>query len=147
MIASLLDEGFPVLPRLNDRNRHFWQGGREGQLVFLRCQDCGYYIHPPIPLCPVDHSKRLAPEPVSGRATVASFTVNHQPWLPGPEPPYIIGLVELPEQRALRLTTNLVNIDPDDVRIGLSVEVVFAYRPDPGGDIWLPFFQPLGRSA
>ena len=43
---------FRILPALTDRNRHFWQGGRDGELVFLRCQDCGYYLHPPIPICP-----------------------------------------------------------------------------------------------
>jgi uncharacterized OB-fold protein len=143
MTTSLLDQGFPVLPQLTDRNRPFWQGGQDGKLLFWRCQDCGYWIHPPIPICPIDHSKNLAPEPVSGRATLASFTVNHQRWLPGVEPPYVSGLVELPEQKALRLTTNLVHIEPDEVRIGMDLEVVFAHRPDPNGDIWLPFFQPV----
>ena len=95
---------FRVLPRLTDANRHFWQGGEEGRLVFLRCQQCGTYVHPPQPICPVDHGKDLAPEPVSGRATVASFTVNHQAWMPGPELPYVIGLVEMEEQAGLRLT-------------------------------------------
>ena len=38
---------FRILPELNNRNRHFWQGGKNGTLVFLRCQVCGYYLHPP----------------------------------------------------------------------------------------------------
>ncbi len=142
--SSLLEVGFPVLPQLTERNRHFWEGGRDGKLVFLRCQDCGYYLHPPTPICPIDGSKNLAAEPVSGRATVASFTVNHQRWLPRPEPPYVIGLVELPEQEGLRLTTNLVDCEADDVKIGMEVEVVFAHRPDPEGDVWLPLFRPVG---
>jgi len=145
-MSSLIDAGFPVLPELTDRNRHFWQGGRDGKLVFLRCQDCGYYLHPPSPLCPRDRSAHLAPEAVSGRGTLASYTVNHQRWLPGPEPPYVIGLVELVEQAGLRLTTNLVNCDPDSVRIGMEVRVVFAHRADPGGDIWLPLFEPADGS-
>lgn len=133
---------FRVLPRLTDANRHFWQGGRDGHLVFLRCQRCGTYVHPPQPICPVDHLKDLAPEPVSGRATVASFTINHQAWMPGPELPYVIGLVEMEEQAALRLTTNIINCPVEAVYIGMPVQVVFEHRPDKRGDVWLPFFEP-----
>jgi uncharacterized OB-fold protein len=133
-----------ILPELNERNRHFWQGGALGELVILRCQRCGFYLHPPQPICPIDQSKDLAPEPVSGRATVASFTIDHHPWLPAPAPPYVIALVELVEQRALRLTTNLVHCDFDDVVIGMPVRVVFEHHPDAHGDVWLPFFEPDG---
>jgi uncharacterized OB-fold protein len=135
---------FRILPELTDRNRHFWQGGRDGQLVFLRCQECGYYIHPPTPICPLDRSKNVAPEPVSGRGTVASYTVNHHPWLPGVELPYVIGLVEMVEQKGLRLTTNIVNCPPDSVHGGMDVQVVFEHHEDPNGDVWLPLFEPIG---
>jgi uncharacterized OB-fold protein len=136
-----------ILPELTDRNRHFWQGGRQGRLVFLRCRRCGYYLHPPSPVCPKDRSKDLSPEPVSGRATVASFSVNHHPWLPGMAPPYVIGLVEMVEQPGLRLTTNVINCDPDDVHIGMEVHVVFEHHADPNGDVWLPLFEPATSTA
>ena len=55
------DVPFRILPRVTDSNRHFWTGGEVGELRFLRCKDCGYYIHPPIPICPIDHSKNVAP--------------------------------------------------------------------------------------
>lgn len=147
MTETLLSTGFGVLPTLTDRNRHFWEGGRQGTLVFLRCRDCGYYLHPPVPVCPKDGSKNLAPAAVSGRATVATFTVNHQAWLPSPELPYVIALVEMVEQEGLRLTTNLVNCPPDDVSIGMAVQVVFAHRRDPGGDVWVPYFEPAGATG
>ena len=132
-----------VLPELTDRNRHFWQGGERGELVFLRCRDCGYYLHPPIPVCPVDQSKDVRPAAVSGRATLASFTINHHPWLPGFETPYVVAIVEFPEQAGLRLTTNLINCpSPEEIRIGLPVRVVFRHHEDPGGDVWVPIFEP-----
>ena len=131
-----------VLPELTDRNRHFWQGGERGELVFLRCQDCGYYLHPPIPVCPRDQSKDVRPEAVSGRATLASYTVNHHPWLPGFETPYVVAIVEMPEQTGLRLTTNLVNCPSEEIRIGMAVRVVFRHHEDPGGDVWIPLFEP-----
>ena len=43
---------FRILPRLTDRNTHFWQGGRDGELRFQRCRSCGYYLHPPAVICP-----------------------------------------------------------------------------------------------
>ena len=55
------------------RHRTHWTGGRRGgQLLISRCQDCGHYFHPPAPACWRCRSTDVAPEPVSGRATVAS---------------------------------------------------------------------------
>jgi uncharacterized protein len=139
---STEERGFAVVPELTDRNRHFWQGGAEGNLVFLRCQDCGYYLHPPVPICPLDQSKNVKPEAVSGRATVATFTINHHQWLPGFDPPYAVAMVEIVEQPALRLTTNVVNCALEDIHIGLAVQVVFHHIEDPKGDVWIPQFEP-----
>jgi uncharacterized OB-fold protein len=69
---------------------------------------------------------------------VATFTVNHQAWFPGFDPPYVIAIVELAEQAGLRLTTNLVGCPPERVRIGMAVRVRFeAYE-----DVYLPLFEP-----
>ena len=57
----------------------------------------------------------LTPEVVSGRATVVAHTVNVHGWIPGSEP-YLIGLVAIDEQESVRLTTNLVDVEPEDVR-------------------------------
>jgi uncharacterized OB-fold protein len=40
---------FRVQPALDDENRFFWTSGEDGRLRFLRCQTCGYYLHPPLP--------------------------------------------------------------------------------------------------
>jgi uncharacterized OB-fold protein len=133
---------FRILPALNERNRHFWQGGECGELRFLACEDCGTLIHPPAPLCPRDHSKRLAPRAVSGRATVATFTINHQMWMPGPELPYVVAIVEIEEDPTVRLTTNVVGCAPADVHIGMPVRAVFEHHPDDRGDVWIPLFEP-----
>src|SRR5262245_23666885 len=129
---------FRILPRVRDRNEFFWTSGADGKLRFLRCQSCGYWIHPPSPICPICHSRELQPEAVSGEAEVHTFTVNHQAWIPGFDPPYVVAIVELPEQEGLRLTTNLVRVAPDDVRIGMPVKVTF----EQWEDVWLPLFRP-----
>ena len=113
------DVPFRVLPKLLDNNRDFWTAGARHELRFWRCGDCGFYIHPPQPLCPRCHSKRMATEAVSGRATLASYSINHQPWMPGPELPYVVAIVEIAEQPSLRLTTNLVHCPHDRIRIGM----------------------------
>jgi hypothetical protein len=133
---------FRILPRLGDHNREFWTGGEHGELRLWRCQDCGYYIHPPLPMCPQCHSKRLAVEAVSGRATLATYTINHQPFMPGPELPYVIAIVEIEEQPALRLMTNLVNCPHDQIRIGMPLRVTFEHHEDPDGDVYFPLFEP-----
>jgi uncharacterized OB-fold protein len=136
------EEPFRILPRLTDANREFWTGGAHGELRFWRCQDCKDYVHPPQPVCPSCLSKDLAVEPVSGRATLASYSINHQPWMPGPELPYVVAIVEIVEQPSVRLTTNLVRCEHDAIRIGMPVRVTFEHHPDPDGDVYLPLFEP-----
>ena len=128
---------FRLLPRLVDDTRHYWTGGAEGELRFKRCNACGYWIHPPSPRCPICLSKDIGIAAVCGRGVIHAFTVNHQPWYPGLDPPYVVAIVELPEQEGLRVTTGIVGTAPEDVRVGLPVSVVF----DNYEDVWLPFFE------
>lgn len=130
---------FRVLPALDSLNEFFWTSGADGVLRFQRCDDCGHICHPPTTHCPVCLSKRLSPSPVSGRATVHTFTVNYQPWIPGFEPPYVVAIVEIAEQPDVRLTTNIVNVAPEDVRIGMPVRVTFEQHDD----VWIPLFEPV----
>jgi uncharacterized OB-fold protein len=138
---------FRLLPELSERNRRFWTAGGDGRLELLRCTVCGTYVHPPAPRCPHDQATDLAWTPVSGRATVATFTVNHQAWMLGPELPYVVAIVEITEQPSVRLTTNVVGCAPEAVRIGMPVRVVFEHHPDPDGDVWLPLFEPDPEAA
>lgn len=141
------DVPFRVLPRIDDLNEAFWQSGRDGTLRFYRCEACGLWLHPPSPICPACGSGEVAPRPVSGRAEVLTFTVNYQAWMPGPELPYVVAIVAIEEDPRIRLTTNLVDCDPKDVRIGMRVEVCFEHHPDEAGDVWVPLFRPCEGGA
>jgi hypothetical protein len=132
---------FRIMPALSDRNKHFWQGGRDGELRFQKCNGCGYFIHPPSVICPKCWSKDIGIEAVSGRAEVLTFSVNVQNWMPGLEPPFVLAIVGLVEQDDLRLTTNIVNIDPYEVKIGMPVQVLFEAHPD--DEVWIPLFEPV----
>lgn len=131
------EQVFRVPPALDETNAFFWTAGADGFLRFLRCQACGYYLHPPSPRCPECGSLDVLPEAVSGRGEVFTYTVNHQSW-DGTTDPYIIAIVELAEQVGLRLTTNLVGMDLDVVEVGQLVQVVFEEHDG----IWWPLFGP-----
>jgi uncharacterized OB-fold protein len=126
------------LPVLTPETETFWTGGADGVLRFLRCQDDGYYIHPPSPACPKCQQTNVAYEPVSGKATVHTYTVNYQAWAPDQTVPYVVAVVELPEQDGLRLTTNIVGCPVEDVHIDQPVHVTFLQAED----VWLPLFTP-----
>jgi uncharacterized OB-fold protein len=146
-MTEAAEKPFRILPRVTPDNEHFWRGGRDGLLQILRCQTCGYWIHPPSPICPECLNTDLAPEATTGRAVIATFTVNHYPWIPGFDPPYVIAIVELPEQVGLRLTTNIVGCTPDEVSSGMDVHVVFDHYDDNGYEVWLPMFEPDDHAA
>ncbi len=126
-----------ILPPLNELNRPFWTGGARGELLILRCQACRYWVHPPSSPCPICGGG-LVPERVSGKGTVFTYTVNWHPFNPEVPVPILIAIVELPEQEGLRFTTNIVGCGPEDVRIGLPVDVRFEQH----GEVWVPVFIP-----
>jgi uncharacterized OB-fold protein len=125
------------LPQPDPETAFFWEAARGGELRILRCRDCGTYIHLPRPGCRSCGGTNLSPEAVSGRGVVHSFTVTHFP-LPGYEPPFAVVLIELEEQEGLRLVSNLVDVPPDEVEIGMEVEVTFEPVAD---DVTLPLFR------
>ena len=137
------DKPFRLQPLVNEENRHFWEGGKNDELCFLACKDCNTYIHPPAPVCPACLSREYEPRVVSGRAAVHTFTVNHHPWVPGFDPPYVVAIVEMVEQEGLRLMTNIVNCEIEDVEIGMPVKVLFEALDD---GAFLPLFEPLAET-
>lgn len=127
-----------ILPSTDGDSGFFWESGADGKLRVLRCDSCGYLIHPPTGYCPRCQSRKVAPTPVSGRGRIYSFTINYHPW-DGVGDTYVIGLVELEEQSDVRLMTNIVDIDPAQVRIGMPVQVVFEEH----NPVYLPLFRPV----
>jgi acetyl-CoA acetyltransferase/uncharacterized OB-fold protein len=130
-----------LLPQLTPATEWFWTSGADGRLRVQGCEDCKQLVHPPVPICPSCRSRAWEPVEVSGRATVVGFTVNRHPWLPGFDPPYVVANVALAEDPSVRLTTNVVGCDPDDVAIGQEVAVRFEQHED----VWLPLFEPTGE--
>jgi acetyl-CoA acetyltransferase/uncharacterized OB-fold protein len=132
------ESGRVVLPELRMDTEFFWTSGADGQLRFQECQDCKALIHPPAPVCRQCRGHNIEVKPVSGRATLSAFTVNERFALPGLPPPYVVAQVAIEEDPRVRLTTNVVDCDPDELTLGQQLEVVF----ENAEDVWLPLFRP-----
>ena len=126
-----------ILPPLDEVNRAFWTGGKDGELLILWCETCGRWVHPPAAGCPAGH-EGLEPRAVSGEGRVFTYTVNHHPFHPAVPPPYVVAIVELAEQADLRLIANIVGCPPEEVSIGMGVRVAFEEH----GEAFVPIFEP-----
>jgi uncharacterized OB-fold protein len=124
-------------PRLDAENRAFWTGGSEGKLNIMKCGDCGEFTHPPLLMCRHCQGESMAPHAVSGKATIETYTVNHQPWMPGLEVPFVIARVRLDDAPDVILTTNIVGCPIDAVDFGDKVQVTFEEQDG----IWYPLFE------
>jgi len=122
----------------SERAAPYWESGADGALRLARCQQCGFYLHPPLPICPRCRSRQVEFEPLSGRGVVYSFTISRYKWSPGIEPPYLVAQVELVEQEGLIVVTNIVDCDVDKAAIGMAVSVRFIQA----GSAWIPVFRP-----
>ena len=128
------------LPAPDEASEPFFEAATQGKLLIMRCDSCGAYRYPARDRCDVCWSDDTAWVEASGRGVVYTFGVMHQLYHPGFKDalPYNVAVVELAE--GPRLTTNLVDIANDDIRVGMAVEVVFERRND---EVSIPKFKPI----
>jgi hypothetical protein len=126
------------VPEVTALNRLFYEGTARGELRLRLCLACGARFRFTHPLCPVCWSPDLAYEVSSGRGVVESFTIIQMPPYEAfaADVPYVIALVMLDER--VRMMANIMDILPDQVSIGMPVQVFFELR----GDVFLPQFRP-----
>lgn len=125
------------MPALTHDNSFFFEGVARGELLIQRCESCGTLRHPARPGCPKCRSLDWGTVASSGRGTVFSFVVVHYPQVGAFEYPLPVVLVELEE--GTRLVSNIEGVEPEDLRIGMPVEVAFAQY---GEGLTLPVFRP-----
>ena len=134
----------PPLPIPDELTEFFWEGVRARKLMILCCRSCGHFIHYPRLVCEKCRSEDLAPEQVSGRATLYSYTITKRPWHPFwvGKVPYVLATVELSEQKDQKMLTNLVECPQEAIKIGMPVKIVFR---EVSKALTLPFFRPAGE--
>jgi uncharacterized protein len=115
----------------------FWAAAREGRLLIQRNPVSGRAQWYPRVHCLDDWS--VAPEWIeaSGKATLYSFTVIPRSDIEEVPAPYVLAIVELEE--GAMMGTTLTDVDPDQVEIGMALEVVFVPL---GDEISIPRFRP-----
>ncbi len=126
------------VPVLDEETRPFWEAAKERRLLIRSCAGCGRPHYYPRPFCPFCWSEQVSWVPASGRATLYTYSVVHvndlPPW--NERVPYVAAVVELAE--GPRMMTNLVGCDPDQLEVGMALEVDF--RDD--GEVAVPVFRP-----
>lgn len=126
-----------LAPTTTPDTEFFWNALRDHRLLIQRCRGCGALRHPPRPMCPACNALGWDTIEASGRGTVHGFVMPQHPAFPWFEYPYIVALIALEE--GTRLVSNLCDVAPGDVTIGMPVELFFE-RFD--GDLVLPLFRP-----
>ena len=120
-------------------DEQFWEHCAHGVLCFQCCSECETWRHIPRFLCANCGSEKWEWRRSSGRGEIYTWTVCYMPMSPEFEQvfPYAVLVVEMEE--GVRITAGLRGLGYDDLKMGLSVEVIF--EPLEGGGA-LPFFQP-----
>ena len=128
------------LPFVTEESRPFWDGCREGKLMLQYCDACQRHQFYPRLYCMHCGSQEVRWVEASGRGVIYSYTIIRQNKAPDfvNEVPYNVAIIQLEE--GPRMMSNVIAIDPAELRVDLPVTVVF----DPVSDtISLPRFRPL----
>ncbi len=137
-----MSENQKPVPVIQPWSEEFWKGTKQKKLLVQHCKDCDANIFYPRKQCPECWSTNLDWSEVGGKATVYAYSVM----LDMVEPkfwedlPYILAMVDLDE--GVRMTTRIVECRPEDVQIGMAVEVVFE---DITPECSLPMFRPVDK--
>jgi uncharacterized protein len=132
-----------IPPVITEETAPFWAAAKDGRLLVERCTDCGADSFPPYGMCRACRSRQIEQVEITGHGTVYSLTVNYQRWMADLEVPYAIVLVEFADHPGVRVVGRLRGCEPEDARIGMTVEVGF--EPGPG-DVAIPSFIAVDRT-
>jgi uncharacterized OB-fold protein len=138
VVEPALHPDYP-LPDVDDPvMRPFWDGARAGKLMQQRDHTTGEVHWPPKPLY-WKGGRRLEWFATSGRGTVYTYVVGHEPFLPAFRHllPLVMVVVQLDER--VRIVGHMVNCTPDAMAIGMRVRVVFKHLTD---RVTLPVWEP-----
>lgn len=128
------------LPRGEGLHGEFYRFCQQHELRFQRCQDCGAWRHMPRESCAACGSFTWSWQRSSGKGQVFSWTVIYRALHPGfaEDVPYAAVVIELEE--GVRLVSHVLDVSPEELRLGLPVEVVF---DDVTPEVTLPKFRPV----
>lgn len=134
------------LPDITDQTRPFWTAAKQGKFVLQKCGRCATFNFHPKPWCIECGSRELAWTEARPFGTVYSHTVSTSVAMnyPGWEAdlPLILCLIDLDD--GARMYGQVTGCKPEEIRIGLRVEVYFE---DISEDAGIPKFRPTKATA
>jgi uncharacterized OB-fold protein len=122
----------PTVPAPTEITQPYWDATREQRLLLQWCPACDHGIYYPRIACPDCGSRELEWRVSAGRGEVYAASTHF-----GADEPYVVALITLDE--GVRVLSNVVNTDPDAVKVGQRVQV--AWLPLEDGRA-LPQFEP-----
>ena len=130
------------LPVLQGLAGEFYGFCKNGELRFQRCAGCKRWRHVPREMCARCGSFEWEWAASSGRGKVFTWTVATRPMHPSFKDacPYAPVVVEMEE--GVRLLSEIVDCPPDQLEIGMPVEVTFEAVTD---EVTLPKFKRVAR--
>ena len=124
-------------------------------LLGSRCNNCGVAAFPVAQSCMACSGQDVSVEELPGRGTLWTWTVQrfmpkppyHSNETPETFQPYGVGYLELPG--GVRVEGRLTENDPEKIRIGMEMDVVFdTWRTEDNGDEIISFFfRPVSEPA
>jgi uncharacterized OB-fold protein len=122
----------------------FWIAASEHRLTCQQCATCGAFRMPPSAFCNRCRSQEVTWAELSGRGTVFSFTVARHALTPDLVGclPYVVAVVDLDGAPGTRVVAHLIDLEVEDARIGMPVEVVWVDVE--GTPVSIYRFRPAG---
>jgi uncharacterized OB-fold protein len=128
------------LPEPTPVSRPFWDGLVQHRIMVQYSPSLGHYVFYPRTLAPGTLADDLEWREIDGGGTLYTYTVARRPT----GPPWADAVPQLPAvvqwDAAPKFSTELVEIDPSDIRIGMRVRPVFYDLPE--GGITLLKYRP-----
>jgi uncharacterized protein len=113
--------------------RHWRLQNQRYRLVGEVCENCGSKLFPPRDVCPECSRPASTPYTFCGRGEIYSYSTIYQAPAGYEEfVPYTVALVKLEEGPVV--TAQLTDIDIDEVKIGMPVEMVTRRMVEEGED-------------
>jgi len=125
----------------------FWRNIKSRyNLLGTKCLNCNQVYFPPRSFCPRCRRKsKITEYKLEGKGEVLTYTTIHAP--PegfGTQAPYIMAIVKLND--GPKITTQIVNCSPEEIKIGMKVEAVFRKIKEDGSSGIIHYgykFQPV----
>lgn len=139
-----LPASIPTPKCANMHEDQFFSFCRKKQLRVPFCNSCKIFRHPTIPICPKCHGQVTEWQEIIGHGSIFSFTNCFHPVHPSVSQsvPYNVSVILLEETKDVRIVSNVVGINLDQIKIGL--EVCLSWEKI-GKTNYLPRFQPKNR--